>query len=61
MKLAVRYTDGTKETFLDAPLTEGLNLTTYMQEYKDYISKLRKRGVATLLVEVDYIQEEILA
>lgn len=61
MKLAVRYTDGTKETFLDAPLTEDINLVTYMQEYKDYISKLCKKKVATLLVEVNYEQEEILA
>ncbi len=62
MKLAVRYADGSKSTFEDAPFDrETINIETYINEYKTYISELAKKQVVALIFEVDYTPESIVA
>ena len=64
MKVAVRYTDGTKnllDDHVDADNTKEVTEAEYRKEYKEYIENLIRKRVATMLFEVCNIVEPKLA
>jgi hypothetical protein len=60
MKVAVRFEDGSKKVFTDAPLGD-MSIEDYMAEYADFISKEEGKKVSIILVEVDKLSEELSA
>jgi hypothetical protein len=60
MKVAVRFEDGSKKMFTDAPLGD-MSIEDYVSEYASYISKEEGKKVSIILVEVDEPSEELSA
>lgn len=60
MKVAVRFADGSKEVFTDAPLGD-MSIEEYMKEYSEYLAKEYGKEVSLISVEVESPSEELSA